>query len=52
MCPSVARGESSADRGTMASFVVSMVLPLATWTEGPEIVLRMLVQCGAAAGSR
>jgi hypothetical protein len=36
----------------MALFVVSIFSPLATWTEGPEEVLRMSRQCGSAAASR
>jgi hypothetical protein len=49
MCPTVALVESSVDNGTTARFVVVMVPPLATWTEGPEVVAQMLVQCGPAA---
>jgi hypothetical protein len=52
MCPSVALVESLVDNGTAARFVVVMLSPLATWTEGPEVVVRMLVQCGSAAVSR
>jgi hypothetical protein len=52
MCPTVALVESSVDNGTTARFVVVMVSPLATWTEGPEVVARMPVQCSSAAVSR
>jgi hypothetical protein len=38
MCPTVARTESLVDSGMTAHFVVSVVSPLATWTEGPEVV--------------
>jgi hypothetical protein len=52
MCPTVALVERPVDNGTTACLVVVMVLPLATWTEGPEVVARMPVQCGSTAVSR
>jgi hypothetical protein len=52
MCPTVVLVESLVDNGTTACSVVVMVSPLATWTEGPEVVAWMPVQCGSAVVSR
>lgn len=46
MWPCFAAVESADDSGTMAHCVVLMVVPWATWTLGPKLVLVMLVQWG------
>jgi hypothetical protein len=52
MCPILACSDSSGAKGTVTRLVVSMFCPLATWTEGPLVVRRILVQCGSEAASR
>jgi len=52
MCPVLACVDNSGARGTMTRLVVSMVSPLATWTEGPFEVGVTFVQCVSAAVSK
>jgi hypothetical protein len=45
MWPTFAGAESLVAKGTVALLVIYMVSLLAAWTDGPEKVVRMLMQC-------
>jgi hypothetical protein len=45
-------GREFGARGTVARLLASIVSPFATWTDGPELVVRTLIQCGSAAELR
>jgi hypothetical protein len=45
-------GREFGGKGDVARLLGSIVSPFATWTDGPELVVRTLIQCGSAAGLR
>ena len=52
MCALVAVLDNVGANCKFASFCGTIVWPLATWTRGPVVVRRTLMQCGSAEGSK